>query len=216
MNVLAVDSATETLAVALRVDTRLYARVAHEGLRHAQALIPQIEQILAQASLAAADLDLVVAGTGPGSFTGLRIALATAKGLARGASCALVGVPTLDAIAWPRRVWPGLVVPVLDAKKERVYAALYREGRRVSEFLDVAAEELIGVIGGESPVLLTGPFAGRLAAIAGVPAWSLDPSYELPDPVALLELGVEAHASGDAAEAAPLYLRKSEAEYSNR
>ncbi len=216
MNVLALDTATEAAAIALRAGDRLYARVAREGLRHAQTLVPQIEQLLAQASIGAAALNLVVVGIGPGSFTGLRIALATARGLARGASCALVGVPTLDVLARPLRAWPGLVVPVVDAKKDRVYAASYRGGDRASEFLDVAAADLGAAVGGGGPVLLTGPFAAEAARRAGIAAWTLDLSHGLPDPVALLELGEAASARGEGADPAPVYLRKSEAEYKIR
>ncbi len=215
MNVLALDTATEAAAMGLRAGDRLYARVAREGLRHAQTLVPQIEQLLAQASLAAAALDLVVVGVGPGSFTGLRIALATARGVARGASCALVGVATLDVLARPLRAWPGLVVPVIDAKKDRVYAAAYRGGERVSEFLDVAAADLEAAVGG-GPALLTGPFAAEAARRAGLAAWTLDLSHGFPDPVALLELGEAAGARGEGADPAPVYLRKSEAEYKIR
>ena len=215
MNVLALDTATEAAAIALRAGDRLYARVAREGLRHAQTLVPQIEQLLAQAAIAGAALDLVVVGIGPGSFTGLRIAIATARGLARGASCALVGVPTLDVLARPLRAWPGLVVPVIDAKKDRVYAASYRGGDRVSEFLDVAAADLGAAVGG-GPALLTGPFAAEAARRAGLAAWTLDLSHGVPDPVALLELGEAACARGEGADPAPVYLRKSEAEYKTR
>jgi len=216
VNVLALDCATEALALALRAGARLYTRVVREGLRHAQTVAPQIAQLLAQASLSAAALDLVVVGVGPGSFTGLRIALATAKGLARGCSCALVGVPTLDALAWPRRIWPGLVVPLLDAGKGRVYAALYREGRRASDFLDIAAGDLKAAVGDERAVLLTGPFARDAGPRTGVRSWTLDPAYELPDPAALLELGMTMRGRGEGDAAAPVYLRKSEAEYASR
>jgi tRNA threonylcarbamoyladenosine biosynthesis protein TsaB len=216
VNVLARDTATEAAAVALRAGDRLYSRVAREGLRHAQTLLPQIEQLLAQASIPAAALDLVVVGVGPGSFTGLRIALATARGVARGAACALVGVPTLDALARPLRAWPGLVIPVIDAKKDRVYAAAYREGVRVSEFLDIPAGELTAAVGGGEPVLLTGPFAAEAARCAGLPHWKPDPWHALPDPAALLELGEAASARGEGADPAPVYLRKSEAEYKTR
>lgn len=213
MNVLAFDSATEALALALRAGPKLYTRVVREGLRHAQTLVPQVEQVLGQASLAAAALNLVVVGVGPGSFTGVRIALATARGLARGASCALVGVPTLDALAWPRRAWPGLVVPVLDAGKGRLYAALYRSGRRVSDFLDAAAGDLRAAVGDERTVLFTGPFAREAGQRAALESWALDPGYEVPDPLALLDLGVEMRGRGEGDDAAPVYLRKSEAEY---
>jgi tRNA threonylcarbamoyladenosine biosynthesis protein TsaB len=223
-NVLALDTATEAIVLALRCGPRLYVRAAREGLRHAQSLAPQVEQLLAQAGLVASELDLVVAGTGPGSFTGLRIALATARGIARGAGCPLVGVPTLDALAWARRFWPALVVPVIDARKGRVYAAFYLEGRRLGGFVDVAPNELAAAAAaaaaaagvaapapGGGAALLTGPHAAA-PQLPASPAWAVDPAAGLPDPAALLELGWERHARGGAADVEPIYLRRSQAE----
>jgi tRNA threonylcarbamoyladenosine biosynthesis protein TsaB len=223
-NVLALDTATEAIVLALRCGPRVYARAAREGLRHAQSLAPQVEQLLAQAGLAASALDLVVAGTGPGSFTGLRIALATARGIARGAGCRLAGVPTLDALAWSRRFWPALVVPVIDARKGRVYAAFYLAGRRLGGFVDVAPDELAAAAAaaaaaagiaapapGGGAALLTGPHATSPQLPASA-AWVVDAGAVLPDPAALLELGWERAARGDSADVEPVYLRRSQAE----
>ena len=212
MNVLALDSATEALVVALRAGPRLYTRCVREGLRHAQTMVPQVQQVLAQASIPAGALDLVVVGVGPGSFTGLRIALSTAAGLARGAGCPVVGIPTLDAIAWPTQAWPGVVVAVLDARKGRVYAACYRGAGRVSEFLDVAAEDLPGAVDGQQPVLVTGPFAREVGS--RFPSWTLDPAHAEPSGIGLLELGIAASGHGGGAQAVPVYLRKTGAETS--
>ncbi len=215
MNILALDCATESLVVALRAGSCVYTRTVREGLRHAQTIAPQVEQTLAQASLQARDLGLIVAGVGPGSFTGLRIALATARGLARGASCPLVGVCTLDALAWPLQTWAGLVVPVLDARRGRVYAALYRSGSRVCEPQDLTTEELAGLTEGERAVVLTGPFAREAGAAAALARCAIDPAHGAPDGVALLDLGAATHErGGQGGDVVPVYLRRSEAEYS--
>jgi tRNA threonylcarbamoyladenosine biosynthesis protein TsaB len=213
LNALALDSATETLVVALGAGDRLYTRTARQGLRHAQTIVPQVEQLLAQASLGPRDLDLVVAGTGPGSFTGLRIALATARGLARGASCPVVGVCTLDAMAWPLQAWPGLVVPLLDARKGRVYTALYRSGVRVCGLLDATLEELAGLLEGERDVVLTGPHSPTAAQHPSLARCAVDAGHPGPDASGLLELGMAAHGRGEGGDAVPVYLRRSEAEH---
>jgi tRNA threonylcarbamoyladenosine biosynthesis protein TsaB len=103
------------------------------GLAHGAALLPMIEECLATAGVAAPDLDGVAVSIGPGSFTGLRVGLATAKGLVFGTSIALIGVPTLEGLAEafardpgqaaePR---PAIVCACLDARKGEVYAALF-------------------------------------------------------------------------------------------
>jgi tRNA threonylcarbamoyladenosine biosynthesis protein TsaB len=100
---------------------------------------------------------------GPGSFTGLRIAFAAAKGLALSLGIPMASAPTLDCMAAPWDSWPGIVLPVMDANKGRFYGALYREGRRLGEYLDASPEQLAAALGaagaaGEA-AMLTGPAA---------------------------------------------------------
>ncbi len=97
MNVISVDCATETLCICLKTANATWTFMKKAGLTHAEAVAPWIKRLCDDAGMQPSDLELVVAGIGPGSFTGLRIALATAKGLALGASCSIVGVSTLDA-----------------------------------------------------------------------------------------------------------------------
>ncbi len=189
---------------------------------HAEAAAPWIKRLCDNAGMQPSDLDLVVAGIGPGSFTGLRIGLATAKGIALGASCSVVGVSGLDTQGWKLKAFHGVVVPVMDARKNRLYSAEYREGKRISDYLDVSEESLVrrlsSRIDSEEQLVLTGPYAGRLyqqisqSKIKTV--LTLDPQYFVIDPFFLLDLGLQKFASaGDSAEPViPLYLRKSEAE----
>ena len=100
---------------------------------HSQRLLPMVDRVLAEAGLRPADLGAVACTTGPGSFTGLRLGLATAKGLAFALRIPAFGVPTLDALAdnlgilEPGAAMPAaeLVCPILDARKGQVYAAVY-------------------------------------------------------------------------------------------
>ncbi|MHB9002803.1 MAG: tRNA (adenosine(37)-N6)-threonylcarbamoyltransferase complex dimerization subunit type 1 TsaB [Coriobacteriia bacterium] len=129
--VLAFDTATEHMAIALGtrqnasvtlLDTLdLFAPRAALGC-----LLPSVSDLLAAHSLGVGDLDAVVVGRGPGSFTGVRIAVATAKGLAHGAAVPLYGVSTLDAVAWNMTEHQGMVGIVGDAMRGEVYPALYR------------------------------------------------------------------------------------------
>ena len=194
------------------------AHYAHCGLRHASQLAPWIARVTAELGVAAADVDLIGVGIGPGSFTGVRIGLATAKGMAAAGNAQLVGICGLDALAYTRRHAAGLVVPLIDARKRRFYAAGYRTGSRVTPYVDQGPGDLAATVQATAtpgePVLLTGPaaalFAARLAEGRGT-EWKVD--RELPAAAApsLLELTASGVATA-AADVSPLYLRRSEAE----
>ena len=223
MNTLAIDTSTDSLGLALEVGETLYVRVCREGLKHAQTLAPQVKQLCEQGELAVSDLDLLVVAVGPGSFTGLRIGIATAKGLAKGSGASVVGVCTLDAYA--RRNPASVVVPLIDARKQRVYAAFYRNGSRSGDLLDVPPERIVDMLRKaasqhtEEPTILTGPYAGTFWKRFGndLDGVSVDPSHELCDPYLLLRLGIEIHGTtGPDPDLSPLYLRLSEAEEKRR
>jgi tRNA threonylcarbamoyl adenosine modification protein YeaZ len=124
------------------IDERLY----DGGLHHGSTAAPEVHSLLKTHGITAAELDAVVVTGGPGSFTGLRIGLSLAKGLAAGTGTPIVVVPTLDRFAWHLSWTPGLVVPVIDARKKRFYAAVYRFGERLTEDLDLSGGELLRVI----------------------------------------------------------------------
>ncbi|MCE1196268.1 tRNA (adenosine(37)-N6)-threonylcarbamoyltransferase complex dimerization subunit type 1 TsaB [bacterium] len=156
MNILVFDTSTEALAVgAAREGGPLRFR-AEGGFRHAETLLPTIEACLADASLALEELDLIACAKGPGSFMGLRIGMATAKGLSLALGIPWVGVPTLDMMAYGRGGADGVVVPVLDARKNRLYAAIYRAGARQGEYLDISIEGLLRAVEGEAEVTFAG------------------------------------------------------------
>jgi tRNA threonylcarbamoyladenosine biosynthesis protein TsaB len=127
MRILGIDTTTRITSVGLVDDEHVVAeRSTHAASSHGETLAPLIDRLLADAGLRVADLQAVAVSIGPGSFTGLRVGLATAKGLAFGCELALVSVPTLDALARVADAEPGeLVCPILDARKGEIYAALY-------------------------------------------------------------------------------------------
>lgn len=125
MKILGFDSAGKTAGVAVWHDgTILYEANLRAGLTHSQTLLPLCAQALAQTGLTLSDIDFLALNLGPGSFTGLRIGLATAKGLcfARDISC--IGVSTLESLAYSLPV-DGNVVCALDARRREVYAAAF-------------------------------------------------------------------------------------------
>jgi tRNA threonylcarbamoyladenosine biosynthesis protein TsaB len=133
--VLALDTATSATVVGLLgpgLDAPIERRddpAPGERPRHAQTLLSLAREALDEAGATFADLGRVVAGTGPGSFTGLRIGLATARALALAADAELVGVSTLQVLAEAAQPQDGVVAPVLDARRGEVFVAAWAAER---------------------------------------------------------------------------------------
>jgi tRNA threonylcarbamoyladenosine biosynthesis protein TsaB len=130
VTLLALETATETCGVALLHDDRVVAEAhLHRPRVHSERLTPLVEDVLRHADRAADTLDAVAVSMGPGSYTGLRIGMSTAKGWALATDADLVGVPTLEAYA--ARIQPeaevgDVICPLFDARRDEVYAAAYR------------------------------------------------------------------------------------------
>jgi len=129
VRVLAIDTSTHLGSVACVVDGQLRAEVsARVRARHGETVFTLLEQVLAHAGVDKAELDLIACGVGPGSFTGTRVGLAAAKGLAVALDRPIVGVPTLRALA---RAAPGdVLAPAVDAHKGEVFVAVYARTAR--------------------------------------------------------------------------------------
>lgn len=122
---LAVESATIVASVAVGRDDLILAEVtSHAALTHSERLLPMIDQALVMAGVALPAVDTLIASAGPGSFTGLRIGLATVKGLAHARGLPVYLVSTLEGLAWQQQ-HVGVIVPLLDARKQQVYTAVY-------------------------------------------------------------------------------------------
>lgn len=215
MNILALDTSTDILAAALRTEEGWAEAALDLGLRHAERLMDLVDFCLTRAGIGPADLDLLACAEGPGSFTGLRIGMATVKGMALALGKPWVAVPTLDCLAWGLDAWPGAVVPVIDGKKGRVYSAVYRRGLRTTDWLDVPLASLVALLDTCPEALVTGPDADLLEATAmertGI---RIDGRSRVPAARALAELArLRFEKEGGAADdLGPMYLRPSEAE----
>lgn len=131
MRILAFDTATAACTVAVIAEGRVRAELTLQVPRaHSVRLMPLIAQALREAGVDRRELDAIAVGVGPGSFTGLRIGLATAKGLAFALDRPVVPVSTLAAAAYGTGAQAGLVVPLLDAKRDQVFTAVYAAGDR--------------------------------------------------------------------------------------
>lgn len=222
--VLAVESATSRLSVALLRGETLLGQGSPRTLGpHAEQILPLVDSILEEAGCCASDPDVFAVSIGPGSFTSLRVGLATVKGLAFGSSRPIVAVPTLEALAFGTLSWESSLprVPLLDARRGELYAAVFDvEGgelvERVGEGLFSPAE-LARVLPESSLLVGEGAalFGEELQALAGVelPACLerdvLAPRAESVGRCALLRLPADAAADGFLA---PRYIRRAEAE----
>ncbi len=125
------------------------------------------DSLCKSAGIKPSDLGLVACMRGPGSFTGLRIGFSAGKGIALALGIPLIAVPTLDCLAYSLSTKAGLVIPVLDAKKGCFFAAFYREGKRLTDYLDANPLELLKIsskilLQPEEKLLLTGSGAELL------------------------------------------------------
>jgi tRNA threonylcarbamoyladenosine biosynthesis protein TsaB len=213
VNVLSLDTATEVLSLAA-VHGESWASLAfRKGLQHSPALLPLVDTILGGLGMKVADVELLVCSLGPGSFTGIRIGLATAMGISHGRRIPIVGVSTLDALASPWCGHRGDVFPVIDARKGKIYAARFRAGARQGEYMDISPAELARLVGDSESPLLAGPDAERIRDLLGDQGKPARAATTV-DPRSLLDIGVERFTRDGADPSAlrPLYLRKSEAE----
>lgn len=222
MNVLAIDTATATLGLSLKSGSESRTVLLQAGLKHSEKLMPTVRTLLQEAGLAREELELIACSIGPGSFTGIRIGLATAKGLAMGiqaggTSCRLIGVSTLDGLAHRFRRFEGAVVAVNPSLRKKHYAAVYRRGVLTGDYLETTLADLAAALRRRSqiPMLFTGAAAPDLYTLLlpeqGAEKLVLDASGQSSDPAGLLECGV-AKLEEPPTDPVPLYLRKSEAE----
>lgn len=127
MLILALDSTAVVASVALcRDETPIASFHIKNGNTHSETLLPMVETVLKTAGYSVDDVDLFACSVGPGSFTGVRIGVATIKGLAFGKNKPCIGVSTLEALALNAVPFDGIICPVMNARRGQVYNALFR------------------------------------------------------------------------------------------
>jgi tRNA threonylcarbamoyladenosine biosynthesis protein TsaB len=161
MKILGIETATKAASVALIDETRLIAeyRLSLEQ-QHSEKLLPMIDILLKETQLSLSDISAIAVSTGPGSFTGLRIGLATAKGLAMGSPLPLLPVPTLEALAAPFCHGNIAVAPMILSRKEELYWTLFvpQETGSIRVFPDSVSsvDDALTQISSEKEVLFVG------------------------------------------------------------
>jgi tRNA threonylcarbamoyladenosine biosynthesis protein TsaB len=212
MKILAFDASTEYCSTALWIDGVVSSREQHAGITHSQLLLPQCQEVLAEAGFGFADLDGIAFGMGPGSFTGLRIACAVAQGLAFAADVPVVGVSGLQALALATGAEK--VIACLDARMGEIYHATYlrEDDVHLLEDISVCHPADAPLVNGDGWVGCgTGfaVYAEVLAARYGAALQCVDVAvYPRAGDIATLAARQLVLGLGQAAEfAAPLYIR---------
>ena len=220
---LAIDTADQTAGVAVLIDGIVVAEfVETSAYRHSERLFALVDEALTGSGCRRKDLSAVAVTVGPGSFTGLRVGVATAKGIAFALDLPVVGVSTLAALALGAQPFPGTILPMLDARKRQMYGAAVdgRDGRRLLEegawdprAFALRAEGLSG------PYLALGSglsaYRELLEHVLGPELLCASPAHWRIAPGQVALLAAAALAEGGAVAPAaltPVYLRRSEAE----
>jgi tRNA threonylcarbamoyladenosine biosynthesis protein TsaB len=163
---LAMDSSGSVLSLALEAAGGIWLFEADVGLRHSELIMDCTNMLLKKADLTPAELGGLLCMGGPGSFTGLRIAFAAVKGLSLALGIPFAAIPSLDCMALPHAYFPGLVIPVIDAKKNAFFCAFYLYGERLCPDMDAEPELIARAISEANTktenILLTGPDAEKL------------------------------------------------------
>ena len=224
MKILAFETSAKAASVALMENGKLLGEAyQNTGLTHSQTLMVMAEDLLKACNLIPKDVEAVAVAAGPGSFTGVRIGVAAAKGFAWGAELPCYGVSTLEAMARNLGVYQGYVVPAMDARRSQVYTAIFHAEKGVLTRLEadmaISLEELKEKIKNISePVFLVGD--GALLCyntlLEEVPGLVLPPEHRMHQRAAGVALAaqvmMDAGDPGNGAELAPNYLRLSQAE----
>ncbi|MCY7041435.1 tRNA (adenosine(37)-N6)-threonylcarbamoyltransferase complex dimerization subunit type 1 TsaB [Streptococcus sanguinis] len=210
MNILAMDTSNKALSLALLHDKELLGQVTlNIKKNHSITLMPAIDFLMNSLDMKPTDLDRIVVAQGPGSYTGLRMAVATAKTLAHTLKIELVGVSSLLALV-PEQV-EGLVIPVMDARRNNVYAGFYQSGQSVRLEAHLPLAEVLEIAGvADQPVTFVGETAVFAEQIeAALPQAAIQST--LPDAVAVGRLGLDLPAQS-IHDFVPNYLKRVEAE----
>ena len=224
MKILALETSAKAVSAAVSEDGKILCSGYQDtGLTHSRTLMPIVEHILKNTGLTVADMDAIAVAAGPGSFTGIRIGVAAAKGLAFAADKPAVGVSTLAAMARNVAFCDGLVICAMDARRQQVYNALFeaKDGQltRLTPDRAIALEELAEELRSDPrPKTVVGDGAKLCLAhltAAGIPC-RLAPAHLVMQNAMSVALEAEAMAakgklvSAEALE--PVYLRPAQAD----
>lgn len=221
MNILAIDTSNQVLGVALIQEQKVIAEyVTNTEKNHSVRLMPAITRLMEDVHMSPEQLDKIVVAKGPGSYTGVRIGITTAKTMAWSLNIPVVGVSSLEVLAAQADQHDILVCPFFDARRGLVFTGLYErnEGvlQRIKEDQNILLTEWLHTLKETGkPILFISPdvekHAGKITEQLDTQAQFISPSKSLPSPVQLAFLGRD-RAADDVHQLQPSYLRLVEAE----
>lgn len=224
MRILALETSAKSVSLAVTENGTLLAQAYQDrGLTHSVTLMPLLDGMLKTAGLTLDDMDIIAVAQGPGSFTGIRIGVSAAKGLAWAKALPCCGVSTLEAMAYGVTDFEGIVVGAMDARRQQVYNALFRtENGRVTRLcadravaMELVAKELAAI---PEPKLIVGDGAVLLYDFlqkAGIGCRLSSPLHRQQSAAGVALAAEHLAAQGltcSAQELQPVYLRLSQAE----
>lgn len=225
MRILALDTSSITATVAVLEEERLVGEyILNHKLTHSQKLIPMMEELLKSCELKPDDIDVFAVSLGPGSFTGLRIGTTTIKAMAQALSKPVVGISTLEGLAYNLPFCSEYICPMIDAQKNLVYSALYFwQNNKIEEAIKQEVFEIEGLVEElkqlDKRVIFIGDAVDKhkefLIISLGEKAIFPPVPVRMPKASSIATLALEKIKMGEGKEAAeiiPIYMRKSQAE----
>lgn len=221
MNILAMDTSNQLLGVAIVKDgVTLGEHVMHGHRDHSVRLLPAIEQLMKETKTTPADLDRIVVGQGPGSYTGVRISMSTAKTMAWALGIDVIGVSSLEGLAYQGELFSGYICPFFDARRGQVYTALYASNSDSFEQIEETVNPLFSdwleqLRGKGERVLFLSPdiemYRSMIMEVLGEQAVIPEAAVHYARPSVLAQIGA-ARKADDVHQIVPNYVRMTEAE----
>ena len=224
MLVLSVDSSYSTATCALIKDDKILAEInLNDKKQHSVILMRLIDSILKEYEIDINDIDAFIISRGPGSFTGLRIGMATLKGLAFASKKPLISVSTLDALAYNSISFQGIICPIMDALRDNIYTCLYKnENNNLTPLIKeqcLNINELVNILKEQTlPIIFVGDGVAKHKEFLqeNIPNSFFAPNHSnFPKASSVGELGIKKINDGvieNIDSINPIYLRKSQAE----
>jgi len=225
LKILGIDTSTKFCNLGLIEDKDIIIEYTINGLKkkHSSILVPAINDLLKAINVKMEEIDGIAISMGPGSFTGLRIGLCVAKGLCYAHSFPLLGIPTLEAMAFPLMGMPHLICPILESKKNEIYDVVFRGEDSLHRVMDYKCEDIQSLLVKLSPlkekIIFLGDGVKKYRDIIkekiGEDALFIDSQLNLSVATSIAFLGLKKLKRGekdDIFTLSPYYLRRSEAE----
>lgn len=219
MKALAIDSACSCITFAAVNEDKSAVISLNIGMHQSESLIPCIQQVMEKTGLTPADLEFTCMDLGPGSFTGLRLVFSALKAFELSHNIPVYGIPTLEAFAYPWSFYKESVLSVIDAKKNRFYGQIYKNGKSCTEIVDTEVENIFSLVKKNENILVCGYdavlFENKAKLVCPDQKLTIVKGISTTTVFSLLNIAEQKYLNkenGLPEYEGPLYIRKSEAE----